>query len=60
LLLTPAATANLRRSGVEFVPIATPLRVQLHMIALRTERPSAVLENFRTIARERRDACGWR
>jgi DNA-binding transcriptional LysR family regulator len=59
LLLTPAATANLHRSGVEFVPIATPLRVQLHMIARRSERSSAVLDNFRTIARERRTAGRW-
>jgi DNA-binding transcriptional LysR family regulator len=59
LLLTPAATQNLRRPGVEFVPIATPLRVQLHMIARRSERPSLVLENFRAIARERRAAGAW-
>jgi DNA-binding transcriptional LysR family regulator len=59
LLLTPSATQNLRREGVEFVRIATPVRVQLHMIARRTDKPSTVLENFRTIARERRAACGW-
>jgi DNA-binding transcriptional LysR family regulator len=59
LLLTPAATQNLRRSGVEFVRIASSLRVQLHMIARRSERPSTVLENFRAIARERRDRSGW-
>lgn len=58
-LLTPAATQNLHRPGVEFVRIATPRRAQLHMIARRGGRPSAVLENFRAIARERRDACGW-
>jgi len=58
-LLTPAATQNLHRDGVEFLRIATPLRVQLHMIARRTERPSTVLENFRAIVRERRAADGW-
>jgi DNA-binding transcriptional LysR family regulator len=59
LLLTPAATQNLRRDGVEFVRIATPLRVQLHMISRRAGKPSMVLENFRTIARECRTQSGW-
>ena len=59
LLLTPAATRNLSRPGVTFVRVATHRRVQLHMIARRTDRASTVSENFRTVARECREAKGW-